>query len=187
MRIGIDIDETVFYIAQRVLDNFNHVFDTNYKLEEVKKRSIRKSFGFDKEVSDRIVGSMVKRQDLKLIEGAYDTIRKIAVNNDIYFITKRRSLIDQETISLLDSKLRIPYMLYMKEDGDKHDIINEENIQIMIEDDADVAEEIEEKGNCTILLLDKPWNRMVKESFRMVRVYSWSDIDKYFMTGGYYG
>jgi len=187
LKIGCDLDETIFYIGQDILDDINQGLGTAYKLKDTTERSLRKSFNIDKEFSRKIVGKHIARLNLSLIKDARDVIRWLAQNHNINFITRRGNNVEEATIKLLDNNLSISYMLYMREDGEKYRIIQDQNIKVMIEDDADVVEDIIMTTDCIVLLIDKPWNRMLFQSERLIRVYSWREIKDYFIIKGYYG
>jgi len=179
IRIGIDVDETICFIAQDILDILNLKNNTNHSLEEITEYRIEKCLN----VSDEDIKFAVKTaiyNDPEFIEDAVTVINWLSASANIYFLTARPSEDSDITHKLLfDLGLIQPYYVFLN--CDKVDIINKLEIDYMIEDRAKYAEDIIDNTSCIVLLLDKPWNRHAKSHDRLTRVYNWGDIILFFV------
>jgi len=176
MKIGVDIDECICYLAQPILDILNKNNNTTHTLDDITKYNIEECLNIsDPEIIDAVDKAIVSK--LKLIENAPVVVEWLSKYADIYFLTKRSYKHADITRELLYS-LNTPNILFME--ANKVKIINKLSIDYMIEDRAKYAYDIVMQTTCTVLLIDKPWNRHVEHT-KIIRVYDWKDIMIYFL------
>ena len=181
MKIGIDIDDTIYHTASNILLLLGRFFNEYFPLRRLKKYSIEDCLHIDKEIVEDAVDLTVSNPDLECFNKADKIIKWISGWYNIHFITHRSPKFVDETTELLD-KLCVSYTLHMIDDKSK--VINNENLLVHIEDRPDTVMNIYNKTDCIILLFDRPWNIDIKQNERIIRVYNWNDVYNYFIIRG---
>jgi uncharacterized HAD superfamily protein len=184
MRIGIDLDDTVFEFARTLLNEYELAFGKKIEFETVFSYKFWEVFQLTKEEMIDFFQRVVTKsfnENLALCEQSKESIHLLAKNNKLYFITSR--IAREGTIESLrkhfpdiDFEIVFSGNAHLQTtEKTKADICKELNIDVMIEDDKEYAKECSEKG-IKVLLLDKPWNRGCKNNENIIRIKNWGEI-----------
>lgn len=94
----------------------------------------------------------------------------------LYIITARPHDFVYETFRCL-KKYKIDHLFCVFSGKEKYDLINKLGIEIFVEDRFLYAKEIIDNTNCTILLMNKPWNKGREiDDDRFIRINNWFDV-----------
>jgi len=185
MKVGIDIDEIITEFAKGYLKLFNKKYNKNVEFEDLFTYSLWKPLGISRKDSLELAEEYYSSDsfdNIKLVQGAEEGVKKLKENHELVFITSRPAPVREKTeISLRrffpELNLEIIYSSnsYAETNGKtKGDICNELEIDLMIEDDLEHALDCAEKG-IKVILLDKPWNQRVSHE-NLFRIKNWDEI-----------
>jgi len=204
MLIGVDMDDVIFPYNRGFLLFHNANFGTNLKREQFRHYSYRKvldNVGInvsEEEVARRIMAyeSSVFFSDRSIVPGSKSRLRNLAKKNELVIITSRRE-------ELLDISHEWVDMHFDDIFGDiyfasrdprvgaksKFDLCLELGIDVMLEDQLEIALACQYAVEKCVYLFDTPWNRpweriggpkkVGKLPSAITRVKGWSDIGKY--------
>ena len=183
-QIGCDIDDCCFHTAIEILTLLGRFYNEVFSLERVTKYDIAKTLHIDRKIVDEAICVAIDSSNMKIIKDADKVLRWLSEWNKINFITFRKEEDKLTTIELLN-KIGLPeYSLYLCKNEKKSEIINELDIGVHIEDRGKSVEEIYENTDAVCLIMDKPWNRWVKQNSRIIRCFGWNDVFWYFLIRG---
>jgi len=184
MNIGIDIDDVTadfinpllrFY-HQRTGIRLSYENFFSYRFEDVWGGTRIETISFVREFyhSDAFA-------KLPLIEGAEEGLNLLSERHSKVFITSRHSKAKEVTPKWIEYRLpklqgnRIIFSGEYAEssDGSKGDISVKEGLDLIVEDNGDIALDCSEKGIVTILF-NRPWNQGVTHS-NILRVKNWQE------------
>ena len=122
LRIGIDLDDTIWKFTERFFEYYNNKFNTNFIISQHKKTSFEKCFNIStKEVfslfDDFSESSYSK--DFELIKDSLDSINKLNEIHSIYFITARHEGLFEETILKLQKYFDFKFKLLFVYDSSR--------------------------------------------------------------------
>lgn len=184
LKIGIDLDDVVFEFVRYLLEYLEKKFKIRMEFNEIISYKFSDVLDFSDDKVLNIIEKMIldsRNLEYKLCIGAVENIKRIAKNNEIFFITSR-VYIDGTEESLQKIFLDIDYKIffssnpYVKSQGkNKGEICKELGIDYMIEDSYEYVLKCLDNGiNC--FLINKPWNINSGDDERIKRVNSWDEI-----------
>lgn len=184
MNIGIDIDDTIL----------NTIEATDYYAKEYTENTLKRNFIINKVENygpmwfldvyrwtleeDQVFFKLYKNKifgNAKPKEYVKEVLDKIAQNNKIIIITARENELKEITINCLKTN-NICFDEIIFEQKDKVKSVINNNIDLFIDDNADICKAINGIGIKT-LIMDSRINKK-KEIEGVERVYSWRDIEK---------
>lgn len=190
LRLGIDLDDTVWKTIENIIKYYNLKNKTDYKVSDCYDYSMREFLGITKEEKLKILNNYNEEmfsEELFLLDGFLEIFEKIQDKFEIFFITARPSGTKKFVLERMkkvfgdgnEEKIPIHFCLDLEKDIyiPKVDICQELGIDIMIDDGLHHLKECSEKG-IKCLLLDYPWNRDDTLGGNIIRVDTWNDIFK---------
>jgi len=182
MRIGIDIDEVIAEFLDSFLEFYNSKYEKNFQKKDFKSYIFEEILGGTHEDAIELIKEHGYKWEIKLVEGALDSIRKLAEKHELIILTARHPMFKNETEDFLKvhfgnvlSEIYYTGEAFQKYGVTKSDICKELNIDILIEDNKIFSLECAEKG-IKVLLFDKPWNQDCFEHENVLRAYNWKEI-----------
>ena len=175
LNICIDIDGTITD-AYYWLNITNKYFNKHITEEEITQYYIHEVMGIKQEEYDEFYeqNKIEIHSQQKLRENVQDSIEKLSIIHNIYFVTARDKSLTMFTHSYL-KKNQIPYDdLFVLGSHYKVDKAKELNCDVFIEDNYDNALQLSNAGY-KVLLIDANYNRKPLND-NIVRVYSWKEI-----------
>lgn len=187
MVIGIDFDDVLADTVGQLIEFHNDVYGTTLTRDQfhsprwwevwggTRDQSVKKFFEF-KDTSHF--------KNVQPVEYAIDAIDELSKNHTLVVITSRQIEFVEETNDWI--KKHFPnkfkdiflanhaHWALSGESTTKLEICKKEQVNILIEDNLEYAEECAEEG-IQVLLLDTPWNQG-KLPDNVYRVHSWKEI-----------
>ena len=208
-RLGIDIDETIVYLLHDFLDWHNGEYDTELAEERFLSYRWWETLGCTKEEAyARAVGYIRTKRDrthpsfhgLEFVEGSLQALDLLSRDYELYGITSRNSLWEEDTARLSSALYvepdegtffpEIPLVGFAGEGlilpmdriysgsilgKTKLQLCQELGIDTLIDDDADVVRLCAE-GGIHVYVPVRPWNRTLSSHPLIHRVRGWQEI-----------
>lgn len=182
--IGVDIDDTIFHTAIEILTALGRFYNEVFSLERVSEYDIAKTLHIDNRIVQEAVDVVIDSSDMSIIKDADKVLQWLSEWYKVNFITFRKEEDKLVTIELLNKIGLSEYSLYLCKNEKKSEIINALDIGVHVEDRGESVIEIYENTDAVCLLMDKPWNRWVRQNSRIIRVFDWKDVLWYFLIRG---
>jgi uncharacterized HAD superfamily protein len=187
MNIGIDIDEVLCYTNDHFLEEFNLKHNTNFKKKQLLDYYYNHLVGFEsKYVINEIVNHLINNsEEYDIIEDSKEVLTKLKQDNKLFIITARKEILFLEkTTNWLKRHFGENFfeeIIFSTKNHEekycKSDICTKYNIDIMIEDAPHHALKCADK-NIKVFLMNRPWNKSLKEHDNITRVNSWREIEE---------
>ena len=183
-KIGIDIDDVVVVSLKRYLKFFNLKLGKNLEFEDIVKYHV---WDLTDSVSKEECLSMVievhnseNENNVEMVKGAKEAIWNLAKNYKIFFITSRPPSVKEHTSTLfkkifLNLDFEIIFSGEIHGGKTKSEICLENEINVIIEDNAGYALDCAKKG-IKSFLLEKPWNQQYEKHENLIKVKNWDNI-----------
>lgn len=181
--IFIDIDNVIADFEASFRRFLNKKTGKRLRRDEITEFQFYKSFKISEEQEREIYREFTERKGherLTAIKGCKRSINHLQEICKVSFITSRPVSLRKVTLSWLREngiKLNDEDLIFTKNKADeKYDM------DVIVEDKWEDAEELAERGKIAILL-DYPWNRRrdecgnIKIKRNILRVYSWADVE----------
>jgi uncharacterized HAD superfamily protein len=185
MKIGIDLDDTVWKFHEPFFEFYNEKFGTNYKIEEYNSYNLEIFLGINRKETFKLFDeyeSLKKYQYLPLLKNVKEGLKVVYKNFDeVHYITARpifhEKLVKKRLSNIIKEEPKLFFQLdeNRKKIFDKSDYCLEKGINIMIDDGYHNLENCSKKGIYSILL-DYAWNRNKSLNRNIVRVKNWKEI-----------
>ena len=188
MIIGVDLDDTLASCIRYFLDFYNDKHNTGFAVDDMNVYGMWDVFGCSKEsVMDDIAEfySHPAFDNLTPIEGSVRAVQRLTQEHDIYVITARPSYLEDKIRNRIESNygacfkdIILTDQVFEKDNArKKSEICNDVGAKLMIDDSVNhaydcVSEDID------VFLMDMPWNQNYKADDKIIKVYSWDDIEK---------
>lgn len=186
-KIGIDIDEVLAEFMPELNNFYNSLHRTKFKFEDYKSYDLEKIWGGDRETSVMIVKDFYKSAYFYKIKPAFYSQKALEIlskDNELIAITFRPTYLQEATEywvkKFFPEKIKKvictnQYVLSPLKIS-KLDICLKEGIEVIIEDNLQVAVECAGKG-IKSFLLDKPWNQNGSNKIsNLIRVKNWKSL-----------
>lgn len=179
MKIGIDLDGTVFCTYEKMQERYRAQKRKEFNLELVLDFTLVRNL-FDKIWLYHYFRSPESYRNLETYPDAIFSILKLKQFYEIYFITTRPALpkIREVTRASLKEYFEIhsSHIIFCKTFEDKVQTAENLGIQVLIEDNIN-PETIPPENGLRIILLKRCWNEKIQNS-RVEIVDSWKEILK---------
>jgi uncharacterized HAD superfamily protein len=170
MKIATDLDEIDFAFTDAYLPFYNKLHGTHFKKEDIHSYYFYEVFGISREYDTKVIDMFIETaeyRNMPLVKGAYEGIRELSKNNELYAITGRRIDKRKVTEDLVARHFdgcykSIHFTDFKAETGhaiQKYEICKQLGIELMIEDLAEIAIEISQKCDIPVIMPDYPWNK----------------------------
>lgn len=185
LKLGIDLDDTVWKYTEKFIDYFNSLKNTAHNVDDFKSYSITNSLGITEnelfDLFEKFDNGLFCNETF-LLEGFADIFNKIKNKFEIYFITARPKNTEQIIIGKIKSFSKEEFPVHFCKDENKDigiskgTICKKLGIDIMIDDGLHNLQECLEDG-IKCLLLDYPWNKTNDLDSNIIRVKNWVEIE----------
>lgn len=187
MRIASDLDDCILNTASEVLKHINNRLNTNYRKEDITDYHFSSIIGSSESrqevVEECTEETLCKTRKIPFVYGSISMLNWLAstYEENVYILTRRPRRFFEMTYDVLADTGLDYFYLYANHPDDsfytsKADRINRDAIEVMIEDNPEEIEEIYNKTQCRILVMDQPWNQHIKEDNRITIVKNWAEI-----------
>ena len=187
MKIGIDLDGTVFMTYEKMKETYKRTRNKEFDLELVLDFPLTRNL-FDRMWLYTYFRSAQNYRNLETYPDAVYSILKLKESHEFYFLTIRPFLkkIIEVTEETLKEYFDIPTtnIIFCKTFEDKIQTAKNLDIQLLIEDNiASIMAEI----SIYFLILKRPWNKnLIIDNPKVKMVESWEEINKLLnMKGGF--
>jgi len=184
MKIGIDIDEVLAEFVRGYLEKYKEKYGKEINFEDIFSYNLWEPLGISKQESIELADSYYDSPEfnnIDLVEGAFEIIKKLNKEHKLFFITSRPLKIKDKTNLFLNKYFSdINFELVFSNDffgsqrKSKSEICRELGIGLLIEDNKSYSLDCAKKG-IKVFLFDKPWNKNFEHE-NVERVYSWNEI-----------
>ncbi len=183
LKIGVDIDEVVCSFVKPFLNFCEEKLQRKIPYESVSDFLFEDSLKISPKEILFLMEEFPKTKyfnEMQIVEGAVESLKKLAEENEIYFITARPDDIKEQTKIFLRSHFSsFPFSIYFAGDSfggkkNKFEICKELGVSILIEDRRRTALECATNG-IKVFLMDKPWNQSCEHQ-DIIRVTKWREI-----------
>jgi len=185
IKIGIDLDDTIWDFTGCFIKFFNEKFGTNYLFEELKEFAFDKFFNKEmKELYFLFEKFWYSNEfnKLPLIEGAFESVNNLKEDYDLVFITSRSIKHKQLTIDCLKNCFKDfePKVYFTNDENEKTlkskgEIGFELGISYMVDNCFENLIGCIDKG-VKCFLIDNPWNKNIRLHKNIIRVENWNEI-----------
>jgi len=184
MKIGIDIDDVLIPFMQEFLNFHEKENGEKVDIEKILSYNSWAYLSLSKEEVYTLFELFFNSGDfseISLKENSKESILRLSLSHEIFFITSRPSVLNSLTQEFLDKHFsEMSYLLihadsFHESKKEKHEICNFLGIDIMIEDRKKYACECANNG-IRVFLFDKPWNRKIEDETNMLRVKNWKEV-----------
>lgn len=189
MNIGIDIDDVLAEFASEILPFYNKKYGTSLSIDDIYTYDLSKIFHIDRQRVVERVYEFYKSKEFEHIlpsKGAQDVLKVLKKQHTLFVITSRPDFITKITGNWINHYFphTIEKILHSNQFSiesekmiKKSQLCKQHNISVLIEDAPEYAKDAAENG-ISVILLDKPWNRTVKNSPFIRRALQWNSIPK---------
>jgi uncharacterized HAD superfamily protein len=185
MKIGIDLDDTIWKFHESFFEFYNDKFGTNYCTDDYYIYNLDFFLGIGREETHKLFEeyeSLEKYQNLPLLEGVREGLDFIYENFDeVHYVTARpifhERLIKKRLSKIINEEPKLFFQLdkNRKKISNKSDYCLEKGIDVMIDDGYHNLEECSKEG-IKSLLIDYAWNRNKNLNGNIIRVKNWREI-----------
>ena len=191
MNIGIDVDEVLAELVEAYLEYHNQKYNTKTQKKDMFSYSFREVLGVTETENEQNLFSFFKSehfQKVRPIKGALKSVSLLAQKHQLCIITARPHNIREETKQWLSTyfpdcfhSIYLTNQWYGKGDKQlKSEVGKRQNIQIMIDDSLQHAQDCAAQGIYVLLAdFNYPWNKTSEKLPENIkRVHSWEEIVK---------
>jgi uncharacterized HAD superfamily protein len=184
LRIGIDIDDTIWKFHKKFFEYFNEKNGTDYDVGNYKEYSLENFFGINQEEVKELLDGFYDSShsaNFELMEGVKEVILKLNEEHKIYFITAKHEGLNEFTVKKLNEIFGVDFPLFFVFDKNKNlikkkvDYCLDKGIDILIEDRLKNLNKCAEKGIRGILM-NQTWNQEDNLPERIKRVNNWNEV-----------
>ena len=191
MKIAFDCDDVLLDFIGTFARFHNEFYGTNLKRDDFDSYSFSKALEISFQESKIKIGEFFETshfENAMPMEGSVEVLSKLKEDgNDLYVVTSRDKAIKSKTenwigknFQNLFSGIYFAKSIYTNPSmQNKASICREIGAETFVEDNPEHLSDF--NNGARILLYDAPWNRKHKQENAM-RVYSWTDIEKYLLT-----
>lgn len=186
MRFGFDIDEVVARSVEKVLTLLGKIYNRKWTCNNIYCYSFEKiCFVEDDKLNKRVVKDLIKlvndpdvQSMFEPYEDAVGYLKKYKKEgHSLHFVSARPT--EEDNTVRWFKKWSIPFDSIHHIIGGKGSVVKSLGLDCFVEDCPGCLDKIIEKNLQTkLFLLDKRWN-VFYSSNRVVRIYSWEELDYY--------
>lgn len=180
--ILIDLDSVVFLTHEVIAQEVYRKWGIKIDYEKLTTHDIAECYNIDGRELWELVKKVICLNELPPEQFVSTVLPNIIENYNVHFVTHRPDCALTPTIKQIKNLgVPEPYTIQIvndhRYDDCKYKYMLDKNIKIAIEDKAETILDIHTNTDANILIFDRPWNRNLKETYRMRRVYSWLEIN----------
>lgn len=181
MIIGVDIDEVLAELNNKLLEFHNEKYDTSLEKKDLTAYFLEEVIDISKEEAQKRIFEFYESthfEEIPTVLQSIDAIEKLVKKNILIAITSRHVHMKDRTKTWLEKhfKNHINEVHFSSKDTKtKAQICLENNVEVFIEDNLLYATEVAEAG-IKVFLVDNPWNQSDDLHENICRVCGWDEI-----------
>jgi 5'(3')-deoxyribonucleotidase len=180
MRIGIDFDDVVADSGAAIIEMHNKKRGTHFKRSDFKTYFFEETWGMTREERRKEIDEFFATDQWKKISPMAGSLKVIEAlktkGHELYIITGRNDKDIAQTELWIEKNFPSVFQgVHFANSRKKSEICKELGIEIMIDDNPDVALECATEG-IKVFIFDQSWNREREFPINVERVSSWQDI-----------
>lgn len=182
IKIGIDLDDTVWVFHEKFFEFYNEKYNENLDINNLTEYNLRKFLGVDDSEMEKLFYEFEKTYEfLPEIDNARESIFLLEENHEIYFVTARpsfyRELVNKRLMNLFGKTYPVifQYDENIQKIKEKYDFCKEIGITVMIDDGFHNLKDCADNG-MKCFLIDNPWNKNEELNENIIRVDNWNEI-----------
>ena len=189
IRFGSDIDECLLEVVPLISEEIKFRFKKTVDIDSISRYDMCEATGLgENDMRTAIDAAINRTDDIRAVPHAMETLTWLAplVKSPIPLITTRpirHYIATMRTLNRIIPK-DAKWTLHMTDtpfskSHDKVPQIVSQRVDIFVEDRARYAHEIAGHTDCTVLLLDRPWNRHGESSKNVLRMENWLHVREF--------
>jgi len=183
LKIGIDLDDTLWDFQSVFLNFYNEKFKTKHNSKDFSFYSLEKFLNLSKEEVTLLLNEFEKHSsfmNLPLVNGSKKAIEKLKENHKLFFITARPPKRKSSTKEFFSTHFGNAGKLYFLGDSSFPQLKNKGEVCKYLGIDLMIDDSLENLKSCLSLgipsfLIDRPWNNF-EEIEGIKRVKNWEEI-----------
>lgn len=184
MKIGIDLDDTVWKFHEKFFEYYNHKNGTNYLIKDLLEYSVQNFLKLTEKETIKLFDEFDESlffEEVYLLDNFLESLKKIKEKHEIFFITARPSYSLSNVIKRFKKFIDCDPKIHFVRDTEnniitkKFEIAGKLGVEIMIDDAFKHLDECSKNG-INGILINYPWNKNKKLPKNIVRVNNWEEI-----------
>ena len=179
MKIAIDIDEVIVEHLQHFLSFYNALHGTRFTTCDFWSYAWHRVLGITEAEEDEIFIASIRAgvydlEHVAAVAGAFAGVAELSARHELCLLSARCPALFDNARALA-ARLGVSQLLLCQGNGtvrSKRDLCLENDIGLLIEDNAELAADVAAAG-IQLVLLDKPWNRAAPLRGRAA---DWSEV-----------
>lgn len=192
LTVGIDLDEVLANLVESVLEHYHERTGRRFRREDMESYNFWDLWGGTREQAIEVVHDFFSSDrfaDVRPVQGAVEAIEVLSRQHGLVIVTARPKSIEDETRRWVaghfgESFQGVHLANHFSKEGEelkKSSICRQLEVDLMIEDSLEHAEDCAERG-IPVVLLESPWNSNQPAPAGIIRAGSWSEIS-HLLTG----
>lgn len=192
--IAFDCDDVIVATGELLIDHYNKLHGTNVQPEDFYSKDYEHVWQADPETATRDLFAYLLTDayaNLPPMEGAVDTLRKLAENYTLYIVTGRPDETEQSTQGWVDKHLsgifeKIVFTNFFKLSDSKGalrtkaDVCKDIGANWLVDDHLHHIRNVTEQGITGLLFGDLPWEQLDTPTPNIIKVKDWQQLGQYF-------
>lgn len=186
MIIGVDVDDVLADFTGALLPHLNGVYKTSIVYEEIHSMRLERVWRVPAENIKRHIHDFIPRE-AKILKPYLDAFAPLvtlkSAGHEAQVVTSRPSFIRDDTINWVEEHFRGIFSRHhvTNQYGEgvrttKQELCLKEGIGLLIDDNPEYATNCSRNG-IKVVLIDRPWNRTLKENSKIIRVAGWAQVE----------
>lgn len=189
-KIAIDIDDTLSSFIAEFLKWYNIKLGTSYDFNDFKDYYWPNWMDVTEKEAVKSVHDFFETEEFKnlpVLDGAKEWVEQMSEKYELYIVTARQTIVERITRDWLDKNFADKfkevvfgnhYALNGVRGPGKGELCEKLGCEVLIDDNFYHLESLEKHG-IKAVLLDRPWNKEIKDSEYVKRAYNWDEASKY--------
>ncbi len=182
MRIAIDIDGVLLDIMVTYCKIFNNKYKTDYIKKDVNNWEFYKDWNITADECFDLFFELYDSMSIPFIdERAPEIMKKLNTSHDVYILTARTPEYKSQVVKKLNYhniQKNIQYVDIILLHHIPYDLKLQQNFDIYVDDNPNLAEPIRKLKERYLLLYDQPWNQNIICKDNIIRVFNWKEVYK---------
>lgn len=183
MKIVVDIDDTILETSKDIVYRLESHFGIKFDWNSITEYDLERIFCLDHDIVRKFIDESLEGSTSKPFYDCVATLNFIGESHSpIFIVSHRQAYLYDHTKKRLDDlgikqyALILSYSTNSQGTPDKSRIINDLQADVAIDDRPDIIMDIYNNTSVHIIIMDRPWNRSIRDNDRLIRVFNWNMI-----------